>query len=86
MTCRCVPSVDVTLYRDPASAEGRQARSYFDRKGVRYEDLDVAADSAAFQHMEALSGQHERPVIVVDGRILVGYDQAALELIVPSLF
>jgi len=84
--CRCVAPVDITLYRAPGSVEGRDARQYFDRKGVACEDVDVTSTPDALQQMEALSGQTERPVIVVDGKVLVGFSPSLLDPIVPSLF
>ena len=86
MTCRCVAPVDITVYRFPASAEGRQAVQYFERKGVRWDDMDVTADPGALQQMQALSGQTVRPVIVVDDQVVVGFDPLVLDPIVPSRF
>lgn len=86
MTCRCTASVDITLYRDPASAEGRQALLFIESKGVRWEDVDVTVDAGARLQMLALSGQAERPVLVVDGQVFVGFDPAVLEPLVPSRF
>jgi len=86
MGCRCVPSVVITLYREPASAEGQSAREYFERKGMRYDDVDTVADPVARQQMLALSGQTDRPVIVVGGEVVVGYDPEVLDPIIPSRF
>jgi glutaredoxin len=86
MTCRCVAPVDITLYRDPTTPEGRQASLYFEHKGVRWEDMDVTADPEALSQMRALSGQTDRPVIVIDGQVIVGYDPEILEPVVPSRF
>jgi len=86
MTCRCVPSVYVTIYAPPTSPETRDARSFFNRKGIPFEDLDISTDSQAQQKIQELSGQAERPVIIVDEKIFVGFDQSQLESAVPSLF
>lgn len=86
MTCRCVPPVDITLYRAPASAEGRQMFLHVERKGVCLEDIDVSADPDALQRMRALSGQDDRPVIVIDGEVFVGYDPDFIDRSVPSRF
>ncbi len=86
MTCRCVAPVDIMLYRDPKSAEGREAMLYFERKGVQWEDVDVSANPSALRDMRVLSGQTERPVIVIDGRVIVGCEPAVLEPLVPSRF
>jgi glutaredoxin 3 len=86
MPCRCVPSVDVTIYSTPDSVEGQEVRHFFSRKGVVYEDLDVSADPQALQRTRELSGQTDRPVIVVNDRVYVGFDRSQLESAVPSLF
>jgi hypothetical protein len=33
-----------------------------------------------------LSGQVERPAVIVDGQLFVGFDRSQLESAVPSLF
>jgi len=86
MGCRCNAPVDITLYYDPASPEGLEALRYIERKGVAYENLDVRADSSALKQMRALSGQTERPVIVLDGQVFIGFDPSTLEPLVPSRF
>ena len=86
MSCRCVPAVYVTIYSTPASVEGQEVRYFFNSKGVPYEDLDVSADPQALQRTRELSGQTDRPVIVVNDRVYVGFDCSQLESAVPSLF
>jgi arsenate reductase-like glutaredoxin family protein len=86
MSCRCVPSVYVTIYSTPVSVEGQEARQFFNSKGVPYEDLDISADPQALQRTRELSGQTDRPVIVVDDRVFVGFDRSQMESAVPSLF
>lgn len=86
MTCRCVAPVDITVYRNPATEEGREALLFLERKGVRWTDVDVTTDADGLEQAQALSGQADRPVIVVDGRVIVGCDPAALEPLVPSHF
>jgi arsenate reductase-like glutaredoxin family protein len=86
MTCRCVPSVEVTIYSTPTSVEGQQVRDFFSSKGVPYEEFDVSADPQALQRFRELSGQTHRPVIVVNDRVYVGFDRSQMESAVPSLF
>jgi glutaredoxin len=59
---------------------------FFERKGVRWDDVDVISNPSALQEMRALSGQTERPVIVVDGQVIVGCEPEVLEPLVPSRF
>jgi len=86
MGCRCIASVSIRLYSDPASAEGQSAREYFERKGVRCEELDPVANPSAREQMLALSGQADRPVILVGDEVLIGYDPEVLDSIVPSRY
>jgi glutaredoxin 3 len=86
MPCKCVPSVFVTIYSTPASVEGEEARNFFNRKGVPFEELDVSADPQALQRLRELSGQIDRPVIVVNDRVFVGFDDSQMESAVPSLY
>jgi glutaredoxin len=86
MPCKCVPSVFVTIYSTPTSVEGEEARNFFNRKGVPFEELDIAADPQALQRLRELSGQTDRPVIVVNDHVFVGFDDSQMESAVPSLY
>ncbi|HWQ84036.1 MAG TPA: glutaredoxin family protein [Anaerolineales bacterium] len=86
MPCKCMGSVYITIYRTPDSKEGRELKAYFDRRGVAYEDLDVSKDPKELQRMQELSGQVERPVALIDEKVMIGYDPVELEPLVPSFF
>jgi len=84
--CKCVASIYVTIYSIPASSETKEARHFFDSKGVPYEELDVSADPQAWHRLRELTGQTDRPAIIIDERVFVGFDRSQLESAVPSLF
>jgi glutaredoxin len=86
MPCRCIPAVDITIYRTASSAEGIEAQAYFLRKGIAFEDLDISVNPEALSKIEELSGQKERPVIVVNRKTFVGFSPDEMDLVVPSLF
>jgi arsenate reductase-like glutaredoxin family protein len=86
MPCRCVPAVDISIYRAADSKEGKQVQAYFNRKGIAYEDFDVSSDPIAFAQMQKLSGQGVKPVVVINDRVLVGFLPDQFDLLVPSLF
>ncbi len=86
MTCRCVPSVYVTIYAIPTSTEMRDARDFFNCKGIPFEELDISNDPQARQKVQELSHQAERPVIIVNDQVFTGFDRSQLESAVPSLF
>ena len=86
MPCRCVPAVDISIYRAAASKEGDQVQAYFKRRGVAFEDFEVSSDPIAFAQMRKLSDQTEKPVVVINDRVLVGFVPDQFDLLVPSLF
>lgn len=50
-----------------------QARRWLDARGVKYELLDVIADSKAMTEMVRLSNQRFAPVVEADGKILADF-------------
>jgi glutaredoxin len=52
---------------------------WLDERGIKYQKLDVIADSKAFTEMVNLSGQRFAPVIEVDGKILADFGTEELE-------
>jgi arsenate reductase-like glutaredoxin family protein len=86
MSCRCLGSVDVAVYGVPSSVEGKQVRAFFESKGIGYREIDVSVDPQGMQKLRALSGQSDRPAIVVNGRVFVGFDRSQLESAVPSRY
>jgi arsenate reductase-like glutaredoxin family protein len=70
----------------PTSVEGQEVRQFFQSKGVRFEEFDISTDPQSLQRLRELSGQTDRPVIVVNNRVFVGFDLSQLESAVPSLF
>jgi glutaredoxin len=46
---------------------------------VSYEERDVAQDAKAREEMVRLSGRMAVPVIVIDGDVIVGFDQKTIE-------
>jgi len=54
-------------------------KEFFKKNSVAYEEKDVASDAAARDDMLARSGQLGVPVIDIDGKIVIGFDQARLK-------
>jgi len=46
---------------------------------VKFVDVDVSRDREAAMEMIRKSGQRGVPVIDIDGKIIVGFDQAAID-------
>ncbi len=56
-----------------------KAKEFFKEKGVEVEEVDVGANQEAAQEMMEKSGQMGVPVMDINGKIIVGFDQAAIE-------
>src|SRR5208337_3873612 len=56
----------------------RMAKSFLEKYGVPYENVDVGADEKAARTMIELSGQRGVPVITVGDEVIVGFDTQRL--------
>jgi len=63
----------IRLFIKPYCPWCHKAQHWLDERGVKYETLDVIADSKAMTEMVNLSGQRLAPVIEVDGQILADF-------------
>ena len=68
----------VKIFTTPSCVYCRMAKEFFKKNNIAYEEKDVAVDIAARDEMIMRSGQLGVPVIDVDGKIVIGYDQARL--------
>jgi len=69
----------VTVYSTPTCPYCKMAKAYLEEKGVPYADIDVSADAKQAEEMIKKSGQMGVPVIEVDGKMVVGFDQKAID-------
>ena len=65
--------MNICLFIKPFCPWCHKAVAWLDERGLKYEALDVIADSKAFTEMVNLSGQRLAPVIDVDGKILADF-------------
>lgn len=69
---------NVIIYSTPTCHFCHMAKDFFDEKGIKYTDYDVLADMGKRQEMMDKSGQLGVPVIDIDGKIIIGFDQAQI--------
>lgn len=69
----------VTMYSTPTCGFCRMAKSYFQKNNIPFKEYNVATNSEKAQEMVRKSGQMGVPVIDVNGKIIVGFDRAAIE-------
>lgn len=69
----------VTIYTTPSCVYCKMAKEFFSKNSVEYQEKNVATDAEARDAMIQKSGQMGVPVIEVDGKIIIGFDQSRLK-------
>ena len=66
----------VLVFTTPTCPWCTRAKSYLRSRGVKFREVDVARDPAAARDLVRRTGQVGVPVVEIDGRPIVGFDQA----------
>lgn len=69
----------VALYSTPSCGYCRVAKDYLNKQSVRFQEYNVAADHQKAQEMVRKSGQMGVPVLDINGKIIVGFNQPAID-------
>lgn len=69
----------IRLYTTPTCPYCHLVKDFLKEKSLAFEEIDVTSDHHAVQDMVKLSGQMGVPVVDIDGKIIVGWNKAALE-------
>jgi glutaredoxin-like YruB-family protein len=72
------PRKSVTLYTTPTCPWCTTVKNFLRKHGVRYTEVDVAADQNAAQAMVSKSGQQGVPQTEINGEMVIGFDQTKL--------
>ena len=68
----------VIIYSTPTCVYCNMSKEFFNKNHVAYEDHNVAEDDVAREEMVNKSHQLGVPVIDINGKIVVGFDERAL--------
>lgn len=68
----------VTIYSTPSCVYCNMSKEFFKKNNVSYVDHNVAEDDEAREEMVNKSHQLGVPVIDIDGKVVVGFDQKEL--------
>ena len=74
----------ITIYSTPTCPYCKLAKDFLKEKGLNFTEIDVASDPSSANDMVKKSGQMGVPVIEIDGQIVVGWNQAALNEILEQ--
>ena len=70
---------EVKVYSTPTCPWCVKVKEFLKEKKVDFEDIDVSENQEAAQEMIKKSGQMGVPQIEINGKIIVGFDQEAIE-------
>ncbi len=68
----------VKIYFSPLCPYCIMARDFLKEHGIKSEEFNVQEDRAAAIEMIKKSGQNGVPVIEIDGKLIVGFDEPKL--------
>lgn len=69
----------VKIYSTPSCPWCKRTKEFLKENKISFTDIDVAGDEKAAKEMIEKSGQMGVPVIDIDGKIIVGFDEAKLK-------
>lgn len=76
--------MDIKIYSTPTCPYCHKVKEYLSSKGLSYQDFDVSQDRDALEEMVKISGQMGVPVVVINGEVIVGFDKAKIDSLIPQ--
>ncbi len=67
---------NITIYSTPTCHYCHAAKEYMTKHGIAFTDYNVASDLEKRKEMIDKSGQMGVPVIGIDGKILIGFEES----------
>jgi len=65
----------IKIYTTPKCIYCKQAKAYFTSKKLKYTELDVSKNDKALKEMIKISGHMAVPQIMINGKIIIGFDK-----------
>jgi glutaredoxin 3 len=72
-------SMSIVMYSTPSCSYCRVAKDYFRKAGLSFTEYNIASDPKKAEEMVRKSGQMGVPVIDVNGRVIIGFNQTEIE-------
>ncbi len=69
----------VLIYTTPSCIWCQRAKEYFKAQNIDFEEIDVSRNRQQAQEMIRKSGQMGVPVIDIEGKIILGFDQPSID-------
>lgn len=71
----------VTVYTSPACPACGRLKDYLRKKGVSFRSIDISRDEKAAKDLVRRSGQRAVPQTDINGRLIVGFDQQKIDML-----
>ena len=68
----------VTVYSTPTCSWCTTLKSYLNKSGIRYTEIDVSRNEAAAREMVQRSGQQGVPQTLIGGEMVIGFDKTKI--------
>ena len=69
----------VLVFTTPSCPWCNRAKQYLRQRNVKFREVDVSRDAAAARDLVRRTGQMGVPVVEIDGRPIVGFDQKQID-------
>ena len=69
----------IKLYSLSTWPHCHHAKEFLSQKNLEFTDFDVGEDKTARDEMVALTNQRGVPVVVIDDKVIIGFDQQKIE-------
>ena len=70
---------EIKVYSTPTCPWCHRVKEFLTEKGIKFKDIDVSQDQKAYKEIVDKSGQMGVPQIEINGKVIVGFDQEAIE-------
>jgi len=70
--------MNITIYTTPTCPYCVMAKNYLRTKKIEFDDIDVSSDRNKAEEMVKISGQMGVPVILIDKKVIIGFDQGKI--------
>jgi len=69
----------VKIYTTSTCVYCRGAKEYFKEKGIQYSEVNLSENPDKVQELVQISGQMGVPVILIDGKVITGFNRGAID-------
>lgn len=70
---------EVKIYSTPTCPYCVRVKEYLKHKNIDFQNIDVSTDNKGLEEMVSLTGQMGVPVVVIDGKVVVGFDRQKID-------